>query len=58
MLKVSRQEPPICEIGERCYSGIDRFVWDGQQILWELRQSGTGDVQNPPGDSSSLRTCD
>jgi hypothetical protein len=47
ILKRSRQNSPHCEITARCYSAIERFVWDGEQILWERRQAGAGDNKNP-----------
>jgi RHS repeat-associated protein len=49
VLKRSQQSAPICEHEDRCYSSIERFVWDGDQILWELRQGGSGDTKNPSG---------
>ena len=47
ILKRSRQESPICEHPDRCYSAIERYVWDGSQILWEFRQANAGDVKDP-----------
>ncbi|MEM7414549.1 MAG: RHS repeat-associated core domain-containing protein [Gemmatimonadota bacterium] len=47
ILKRSRQDSPICTVTDRCYSSIERFVWDGEQILWELRLSGSSDIKNP-----------
>jgi RHS repeat-associated protein len=44
ILKRSRQESPICTDPDRCYNSIERFVWDGDQVLWELRQAGSGDL--------------
>jgi hypothetical protein len=34
VLKRSRQESPICTEASRCYSAIERYVWDGAQVLW------------------------
>jgi RHS repeat-associated protein len=50
VLKRSTQDGEICTWNERCRSSIDRIVWDGDQILWELRQDGTsGDTRLPSG---------
>ena len=49
ILKRSRQESPICTDTNRCYSSIERTVWDGDQVLWEVRQAGSGEEKNPSG---------
>jgi hypothetical protein len=49
ILKRSRQDSPHCVVTDRCRSSTDRFVWDGDQLLWELRQPDAGDAQNPTG---------
>jgi RHS repeat-associated protein len=49
VLKRSQQEEPVCEHEERCYSAIERYIWDGSQILWEFRQADAGDVRDPAG---------
>jgi RHS repeat-associated protein len=54
ILKRSRQESPVCT--DSCYDSIERHVWDGDQILWELRQSGSGDTQNPTGGGTTGQT--
>jgi len=40
-----------CTYSGRCYSSITRFVWDGEQILWEVRQAdgSNKDVKDPSG---------
>jgi len=53
VLKRSRQDEPHCEHDTgKCFSTIDRVIWDGDQILWELRLSEAGgnlDVKDPDG---------
>jgi RHS repeat-associated protein len=50
ILKRSRQDAPICQRATRCVSTIERIVWDGDQILWELRdQSLAGPVSPVAG---------
>jgi len=50
VLKRSRQNSPICTDTDRCQSSVERFVWDGDQILWELRtSSGSVDTKDPTG---------
>jgi RHS repeat-associated protein len=49
VLKRSREEGGHCEIWTRCHSAIERYVWDGSQIVWELRQDGAGDTKLPSG---------
>ncbi|MSR19956.1 MAG: hypothetical protein EXR91_03125 [Gemmatimonadetes bacterium] len=48
-MKRSRQETPVCTHSSRCYSSIERYVWDGDQILWETRQADAGDTAVPSG---------
>jgi RHS repeat-associated protein len=48
VLKRSRQEAPICMYALRCVSSTERTVWDGDQILWELRDQNTAGPANPP----------
>lgn len=39
-----RLETPVCIDPAYCYSTIERFVWDGDQLLAEIRQpGGTGE---------------
>ncbi|MEM7414559.1 MAG: RHS repeat-associated core domain-containing protein [Gemmatimonadota bacterium] len=47
VLKRSRQDAPHCEITNRCRSTIERYVYDGNQVLWELKQDGTGNTKKP-----------
>lgn len=48
VLKRSYQDGSVCDRGVNyCYSSIERYAWDGDQVLWETRQGGTGDVANP-----------
>lgn len=56
VLKRSRQESPICTDSARCYSAIERYVWDGAQILWELRQANAGDTKDPNPTPSNGQT--
>jgi len=39
VLKRSYQDGDVCDIPSRCFSSIERLVWDGNQLLWELRQA-------------------
>jgi len=48
VFKRSRQDSPLCTYSERCFNSFERFVWDGDQILWELR-SGLSNTKNPIG---------
>ena len=56
MLKRSRQQSPICTDSSRCYSSIERIVWDGDNILWEVQQADSGDVKNPSGSGLTGQT--
>jgi hypothetical protein len=57
VLKRSRQESPVCAYGSsRCYSAIERYVWDGAQILWEFRQANAGDTKDPSPTPSNGQT--
>jgi RHS repeat-associated protein len=56
VLKRTRQESPICTHSERCYSAIERYVWDGDQILWEFRQADTTDTKDPNPTPSNGQT--
>ncbi len=56
VLKRSRQQSPICTDGSRCYSSIERIVWDGDNILWEVQQADSGDVKNPSGSGLTGQT--
>lgn len=34
-----------CDVGPaECFSAIQRFLWDGDQLVWELRNSGTSEI--------------
>ncbi len=55
VLKRSRQQSPICTDSSRCYSSIERIVWDGDNILWEVQQADSGDVKNPSGSGLTAR---
>jgi RHS repeat-associated protein len=34
-----------CDVGPaECFSAIQRFLWDGEQLVWELRNSGTSEI--------------
>jgi RHS repeat-associated protein len=51
------QESPVCAYGStRCYSAIERYVWDGAQILWEFRQANAGDTKDPGPTPSNGQT--
>ena len=59
VLKRTRQEEPLCTYFQgpvftpgRCFSATERYVWDGDQLLWELRALGT-DEQYPGGDAQA-----
>jgi RHS repeat-associated protein len=56
ILKRSRHDVPLCAHPERCVSSIERHVWDGDQLLWELRQGSAGDIQNPSGQGTTGQT--
>ncbi len=56
VLKRSRQQSPICTDTNRCYSSIERVVWDGDNILWEVQQADSGDVKNPTGSGLTGQT--
>lgn len=56
VLKRSRQESPVCEHLDRCYSAIERYVWDGDQVLWEFRQANAGDTKDPNPTPSNGQT--
>ncbi len=56
VLKRSRQQSPICRDSSRCYSSIERVVWDGDNILWEVQQADSGDVKNPSGSGLTGQT--
>ncbi|MEM7414561.1 MAG: RHS repeat-associated core domain-containing protein [Gemmatimonadota bacterium] len=47
VVKMSRQDDPHCDMTARCHSSIERYVWDGNQLLWEVKQDDQGDAQNP-----------
>jgi hypothetical protein len=55
ILQRSRQDSPICTISSRCQSSMTRYVWDGDQILWEIR-SDSLDVKNPSGSGLTGQT--
>jgi YD repeat-containing protein len=55
ILQRSRQDSPICTISSRCQSSMTRYVWDGAQILWEIR-SDSLDVKNPSGSGLTGQT--
>lgn len=46
VLKRTRQEGPLCSHPARCFGAMERSVWDGDQLLWELRSEFL-DAQNP-----------
>jgi RHS repeat-associated protein len=56
VLKRSVQADPVCKYGGRCYSSIERVVWDGMQIVWEVRQADAGDTKDPGGSPLSGQT--
>jgi RHS repeat-associated protein len=57
VLKRSRQELPVCGYwSSRCYSAIERYVWDGAQVLWEFRQANAGDTKDPSPTPSNGQT--
>jgi RHS repeat-associated protein len=50
VLKRSRQEAPLCLKQTRCQNSTERTVWDGDQVLWEIRDmTPTGPVNPPAG---------
>jgi len=56
VLRRSRQDSPICTDSNRCYSAIERYIWSGEQILWETRQDGTGNTKDPAPSTSTGQT--
>ncbi|MDR0787464.1 MAG: hypothetical protein LBG44_06315 [Gemmatimonadota bacterium] len=48
ILKRTRRESPVCQYNGRCVSAIERVVWDGDEILWELRDQNLAGPANPP----------
>jgi RHS repeat-associated protein len=56
VLKYSLQDTGICgDLTSKCFTSMTRFVWDGDQLLWELRSSST-DQQQPSGGSYDGQT--
>jgi hypothetical protein len=45
--KRSRQEAPVCQKATRCFSSIERTIWDGDQVLWELRDTNLSGPASP-----------
>lgn len=56
VLKRTREESPVCDHTDRCYSAIERYVWDGNQILWEFRQANAGEMKDPDPTPSNGQT--
>lgn len=48
VLKRSRQEDPHCNalLVDRCLSSVERYVWSGDQLLWELRSINEVDLDD------------
>jgi RHS repeat-associated protein len=55
VLKRTRQESPHCEIYARCISSIERYVWSGDELLWEIRSTNENDLNetDPTPDSQN-----
>jgi YD repeat-containing protein len=47
VMKRSVQEDSVCVVQNRCHSSIERTIWDGEQIAWEVRQDGSGNDATP-----------
>jgi RHS repeat-associated protein len=44
VMVLSRQESTLCEINARCDTHTDRFIWDGDQLLYDLRSDGISEA--------------
>jgi RHS repeat-associated protein len=48
----TRRPPELCNQPSSCYNSITYFVWAGDQLLWELRETDPGAPQETRGQVS------